>query len=275
MLDLFSTLEKLSEDLKKIAEGEKTKAAKQAYYHCSKLLIDEIESIKANIIRNEDMKLANQMAKFDVHHMNYDELSKRGHIGIPDDSHKELSDFSLGIKTATEVFDNLSEDYKFNILSTLTANKEVNERLTAYRHGFHFITHSQGHDGINLQGQVFEVKNRKFVNRKERLAPVIKFDRVSPSTARKFREGKPHIIFNITDNHKVLIEMKIAFGDNMLDIYDKKVSELRYSKTSGFDISFKDFKDHIIEITHIDPSIYSYNIQKNFLDFIAKFNSNI
>ena len=42
MLDLFSTLEKLSEDLKKIAEGEKTKAAKQAYYHCSKLLIDEI-----------------------------------------------------------------------------------------------------------------------------------------------------------------------------------------------------------------------------------------
>lgn len=271
MLDLFSTLEKLSHTLKEYADAEKTKAGQRAYAHSSELLMQEIENIKADIIKAEDMKLASQMNKFDIDHMNYDEILKRGHIGVPDDSHKELSDFSMGLKTATEVFQNLSDDYKHGILSTLTANKEMNEQLTAYRHGFHFITHTKGHDGISPDGMVYEVKNRKYVERKERLAPVIKFDRVSPANARKLREGKPEIIFNITDGHKVLVEMKVNFADSMLDIYDKKVEELKYSKTSGFDISFKDFRDHITEITHVSGDLFDYHIQKNFLDFVAKF----
>lgn len=269
MIHLFLPLEKLYEDLMLKSEQATSQEAMLAYADSATLLINEINRIKNEIIATEAKKVASQMAKFDLDHMNYDAIFKRGHIGIPDDSHKELSAFSLGEKNATDVFNNLSEDFKYGVLSTLTANKEMNEQLTAYRHNFHFITHTKGHDGITPKNKVFEVKNRKYSAKKERMAAVIKFDRVSPATARKLREGKPEIIFNITDTHKVLVEMKIAFSDSMLELYDKKVEELKYSKTSGFDIAFKDFKDHIIAITHVDKDLYDYHIQKNFLDFVA------
>lgn len=269
LMDLFSTLETLAETLMRKSESSSTPEAKLAYEDSSNLLLAEITRIKDEIKTNEEMKAATQMAKFDVDHMNYDAILKKGYIGIPSQYHKELSSFSLGTKNATEVFNDLTEDFKFGILSTLTADKGMNEQLTAYRHNFHYIKHTKGHDGIRPDGKVFEVKNRQYNERKERMAAVIKFDRVSAPNARKLREGKPEIIFNITDNHKVLVEMKIAFSDSMLALYDKKVEELKYSKTSGFDIAFKDFKDHVIAITHVDPDLYNYNIQKNFLEFVA------
>lgn len=268
MIDLFVTLEKLAQDLNIKSQQAPTKAATAAYLDAANLLIAEIAHIKSEIERKEEMKIAAQLAKFDEHHNNYAEILKRGHIGIPDETHAELSEFTLGRKTASEVFNNLSEDCKNEILSTLASDKGMNEQLTAHRHQFHFIKHTQGHDGIRPCGKVYEVKNRTYVQKKERTAAVIKFDRVSVTNAKKLREGRPEIIFNITDKHKVLVEMRVEFGDKLLDLYDKKVDELKYSKTSGFDISFKDFKDHIIEITHVSPELYTANLQKNFIEFV-------
>ena len=62
--------------------------------------------------------------------------------------------------------------------------------------------------------------------------------------------------------------MRVKFSDKLLGIYDKKVEDLKHSKTSGFDISFKDFKDDIMEITHTADDLSKYHIQKNFLDFV-------
>lgn len=266
--NIFDPLELLIQTFQEKAENSRTKAATAAYEDAAQTIKDEIQRIKDTIQAEAEYKLEQQMKKFDEDHNNYDVILKRGHIGIPDDSHKILSDFTLGKIKATDAILQLPDHHKETIISTLAADKEMNEQLTAYRHGFHYIKHTKGHDGITPDGKVYEVKNRMYVKKKERLAAVIKFDRVSPATERKLREGKPEIIFNITDAHKVLVEMRVKFSDKLLDLYSKKVEELKHSKTSGFDISFKDFKDDIMEITHVVDDICDYHIQKNFLEYV-------
>ena len=64
--------------------------------------------------------------------------------------------------------------------------------------------------------------------------------------------------------------MRIKFSDKLLELYEKKVEELKHSKTSGIDISFKDFKDDIIEITHVADDFEKYHIQKNFMDYVLE-----
>ena len=266
--NIFDPLENLIEVFKEKAELSRTKAATLAYLDSAEIIRAEIEFIRNQLQAEADFKLEQQMKKFDEDHNNYDVILERGHIGIPNDSHKILSDFSLGKIDATEAISKLPEKHKHTIISTLAADKEMNEQLTAYRHGFHYIKHTKGHDGITTDGKVYEVKNRKYSKKKDRMAAVIKFDRVSPSTERKLKEGKPEIIFNITDMHKVLVEMRVAFSDKLLNLYGKKVEELKHSKTSGFDISFKDFKDDIIEVTHVSDDLENYHIQKNFIDHV-------
>ena len=266
--NIFDPLETLINTFLEKAEKSRTKAATAAYEDAAETVKNQIEEIKRSVQAEIDRKYEEQMKKFDKDHNNYDVILKRGHIGIPDESHKILSDYTLGKIDALEAIDSLPKHHKETIISTLAADKEMNEQLTAYRHGFHFITHTKGHDGIRTDGKVYEVKNRKYIKKKERCSVVIKFDRVSPATERKLREGKPEIIFNMTDKHKVLVEMRIKFSDKLLNLYSKKVEELKHSKTSGFDISFKDFKDDIIEITHVVDNLKDYHIQKNFIDYV-------
>jgi hypothetical protein len=266
--NIFDPLENLIGEFLEKAENSRTKAATAAYTDAAETVKNQIEQIKRDIQAEMDKKYEDQMKKFDEDHSNYDVILQRGHIGIPDDSHKVLSDFTLGKIDALEAIDTLPDHHKEMIISTLAADKEMNEQLAAHRHGFHYIKHTQGHDGITTDGKVYEVKNRKYKKKKDRMETCIIFDRVSPSTERKLKEGRPEIIFNVTDAHKVLVEMRVKFSDKLLNIYSKKVEDLKYSKTSGFSISFKDFKDDILEITHKSDDLSDYHIQKNFLDYV-------
>ena len=266
--NIFDPLEDLIQKFLDKAENSKTKAATAAYQDAADTVKNEIEEIKRSIKADMEQKLADQMKKFDTNHNDYDTILERGHIGIPDESHRILSDFSLGKIDANEAIETLPDEHKEKIISTLVADKEMNEQLTAHRHGFHFITHTQGHDGIRTDGKVYEVKNKKYKKKKDRLETSILFDRVSPATKRKLDEGRPEIIFNVTDAHKVLVELRVKFSDKLIELYGNKVEELKHSKTSGFAISFKDFKDDILEITHVTENLSDYHIQKNFLDYV-------
>ena len=269
MKNIFETLEKLSSDLMEKSNKAPTKAAALAYKDSSELLLQEIENITNQIRMDEEHKYEQQMKKFDKDHANYDILLSRGHVQTPSDIHAQISSFSKGEKTATEVFNVLSENYKNTVLSHVAGDKEMIEQLVAYRHGFDYITHTKGHDGIHKSGKVYEVKNKKYIKKARRLDPDIIFDRISPATARKLEEGRPTIIFNITDNAKLLVEMKIEFSDKLIDLYKNKVEELKHSKTSGFSIPFSDYKDDILEISYVVDNIGDYHIQKQFLDYLA------
>ena len=269
MKNIFETLEKLSSDLLYKSTKAPTKAATAAYLDASELLKQEITNITDQIRMDEDFKYEQQMKKFDEDHANYEVIASRGHIETPSDVHAHISSFSKGEKTATEVFDVLSEDYKHTVLSHVAGDKEMIEQLVAFRHGFDYITHTKGHDGIHTSGKVYEVKNKKYVKKARRLDPVIIFDRVSPATARKLDEGRPTIIFNITDGAKLLVEMKIRFSDKLMELYNTKVEELKHSKTSGFSIPFTDYKDDILGVTYVDNDIEKYHIQKQLLDYLT------
>lgn len=270
MQHIFDSLSDVVEILLTKSTNAKTKAASLAYVDSANTITGLIESIKTSIAEQDDIKFAEQMRKFDIHHSNYAEILKRGHIGIPDDSHAHISEFTLGRKTATEVFADLSDSYKHNVLSHLAGDKEMNEQLTAYRHGFHFITHTKGHDGISPSGKVYEVKNKKYKKKDKRAALDIVFDRLSPATYRKLKEGKPEIIFNITDGHEVIVEMRIKMSNKLLKIYSDKVNALKTSKTSGFAIPFKDYQEDILEVTFIHEDIENYHIQQQVLTYLRE-----
>ena len=270
---LFITLETLAETLYEKANTSNTKAGKLAYEDAALLLLNQIQRIKDEIERKEELTLVKQMEKFDVNHSDYKTIFERGHVGIPNETHDELSLFTLDIKTASDVFDNLSEDFKYDVLSNLTSNKEMIEQLAATRHNFHYITHRTGHDGITPENKVYEVKNKAYTESEGRMNPAIIFDRVSPANLRKLDEGRPEIIFNVTDKHKVLVEMRIEFSDHLIELYRKQVERLKYSKTSGMSISFSDYKDSIIDITFVHPHLFDYHIHKSFLKFVKEWQS--
>jgi len=270
MSNLFQTLEQLSSDLMEKSKNARTKAAKLAYEDSAMLLLNEINRLNKEIEEDQKAKIEAQMKKFDIHHQDYTTLLSRGHIGIPSNIHAEISSFTVGQKKAGEVFQNLSEDYKHDVLNHLAADKEMIEQLVAYRHNYHYITHTKGHDGIDEDNNVYEVKNRKYVYKKDKRANCdLIFDRISKATERKFREGRPTIIMNMTDGAKLLLEMKIRFSDELLDLYSEKVEALKSSKTSGFAIPFSEYKDYIEEITYVCNDIDQYHIQKQVLDYIT------
>jgi len=269
MKNLFDTLEQLSVDLMTKSDKAATKAATFAYEDASLLLLQEIKNITDQIRMDEDYKYEQQMKKFDTDHANYDVIKGRGHIATPSEVHAEISSFSKGEKTATEVFNNLTEGYKHTVLTHVAGDKEMIEQLVAYRHGFDYITHTKGHDGIHTSGKVYEVKNKKYSKKARRVDPDIIFDRVSPATARKLDEGRPTIILNMTDGARLLFEIKIKFSDKLMKLYNTKVEELKHSKTSGFSIPFSSYKNDIISVTYIDENVSQYHIQKQMLDYLA------
>lgn len=266
-MDFKLVLADLRNDIKVRMDISEDDIVKQTFQEC----LDIIDTRESNVIAlveqlaQEKLELA--MAKFDTQHNVYDAILQRGHIGFCTDYHKHLSDFTIGCKTAEEVFSVMDNTYKESILVGLTANKEMIEQLVAHRHGFDYITHTQGHDGIDRNNNVYEVKNRAYKNSKDKFAMNIVFDRLSPSTLRKLDEGRPTIILNVTDNHKVIIEMKIAFSDNLIKIYKEKMENLG-AGTSGTAISFADYKDDIIEISFMCQDIFDYNLQDQVLEYI-------
>lgn len=267
----FSKLEELVELFKIRSLESIEQAAKDAYSDSAETLNKLIESIKLEIDAAEQAKISKQMEKFDEDHMNYSVIFSRGHIGIPDESHAHISEFALGIKTASQVFVELSDSYKHGLLSYVAGDKNMNEQLTAYRHGFHYITHTKGHDGIRPDGKVYEVKNKKYSakgkDNKTNGSDIV-FDRLSHANLRKLEEGRPEIIFNVTDAHKVLFEMRIEMTDTLIEFYRGKIETFKNSKTSGCAIPFSVYKNSIIEVTHICDDIESYDIQKQVLEYL-------
>lgn len=271
MKNVFAVLEKLSESLKEKSQRSRTKAATLAYIDAANMLEDEIASIVANIETIQKEKLAQQMKKFDTSHNDYQTILERGHIGIPNEVHENLSMYSIGDKTANEVFNDTPEEFKEGILDRVVSDKEMIEQLAAYRHNFHYITHTKGHDGIDENNKVYEVKNRKYkYSKTKRFDPCIIFDRLSPANLRKLKEGRPDIIFNITDGAKLLVELRIAFSDKIVKLYEDKVKQLENSKTSGAQIPFTEYKDDIVAVTYVSDDIQDYNIQKQFLKYIEE-----
>lgn len=263
-------LDALRNDIKLKIEESQDEVVKSTFGECLVLIDIREESIGESIEQLAQEKLEKAMAKFDTEHNVYESILSRGHIGFCTDYHKHLSDFTVGKKNAEEVFRDMGTQYKENILTGLTANKEMIEQLVAHRHGFDYITHTQGHDGIDKENNVYEVKNRAYKNNKEKFALNIVFDRLSPTTLRKLDEGRPTIILNVTDVHKVIIEMRIKFSDRLIKTYKKKMENLG-DKTSGTAIAFVDYKDDIEEITFVCDDIQEYNLQDQVLEYIESF----
>jgi len=270
MKKVYIVLETLSETLKMKAVKSKTKAGAKAYLDATDLLLQEIINIEERIELEEKEKLAKQMSKFDLHHSTYSVLKERGHVGIPTQIHKSLSEYSMGYSDVETVLCELDKNFKKTLIDRVVSDKDMIEQLTAHRHNFHFITHSQGHDGINIQNEPFEVKNKKYKYNKDRkFDPSIVFDRLTPSTLRKLDEGRPNIILNITDEGKIMVEMIIEFTDELLNFYKNKVELLKNSKTSGCTIPFSLYRESIIDVSFVCDDIKSYNIQEQFLEYLT------
>lgn len=239
--------------------------------------IDVLNTQITQIEKVETERLMKADEKFDIFHNNYDELLKRGHIGIPTDYHKYLSMFTTMEMTATDVFNSIPESHKEDILIDLTKDKNMIEQMVAYRHDFNFITHSKGHDGINQDGNVFEVKNHQYKKNKDTtFAPSLKFDRLSQNNLRKLKEGRPDIILNVTDKHKLLLEMKLNFTDELVKTYENKLKSIQYKDTSGCSISFTDYCHAIKEVSFISKDIEQYNLSLSLIKYLnTKFNMNI
>jgi hypothetical protein len=258
-------LEEVKQDIENLSTS-KTITVEEAFTKAISIIQHKIDTIK-------EADLAKLLAlgeKFDENHMNYSVISQRGHVGAPTEYHKYLSMFSTQDLMAAEVFHAMDDDHKEQILVDVVKDKGMNEQLVAYRHGFEFITHTKGHDGINSRNEVFEVKNHAYSRPKNdgRFTPCIKFDRLSTNNLRKLDEGRPTIILNSTDGHKLLIEMKLEFTDELVQVYKERLKGVTGKDTSGTSISFVDYKDAIRDVTFISDDFEDYNFSLSLLEFL-------
>lgn len=262
----MAVLELLEEKFTEFMDTAPTSEHAEAYEKCLVEVITIIEQIKAKELE----KLLALGEKFDEHHMNYGVLCDRGWVESPTDYHSHLSDFSLGEKEVDEVFELMDTDHKTRILVDVVKSKDMNEQLVAHRHGFDYITHTKGHDGINEDGNVFEVKNQIYKRPKKegRLSLNISFDRLSQNNLRKLNEGRPEIILNSLDGHKLLIEMKLDFTDELIEIYKKKLAGVKGKDTSGCTIAFADYKHAIKEVSYLCDDFESYNFSLTLLEYL-------
>lgn len=244
-----------------------------------KAFTESISVLDNKIIELEELeksKLLKADEKFDSFHNDFETILKRGHIGIPGDYQKYLSHFTTCEMNATEVFNNISEDHKSMILCDLTKDKNMIEQMVAYRHDFKFITHSKGHDGINEDNSVYEVKNHQYKKSDTTFSPSLKFDRLSPNNLRKLTEGRPTIILNVTDKHKLVLEMKMEFTDELIKTYEEKMNSIKYKDTSGCSIAFNDYSHAITDLTFVCEDIENYNLSQTMIQlFNNKFGTDI
>lgn len=240
---------------------------------------NSINILNASILQVEEderLRFLKADEKFDTCHNSFEELLKRGHIGIPTDYHKYLSMFTTNEMNANDVFNKISDDHKENILSDLTKDKNMIEQMVAFRHNFKFITHSKGHDGITEDNSVFEVKNHQYKKNDTTFTPNLKFDRLSPNNLRKLKEGRPTIVMNVTDKHKLVLEMRLEFTDALIKTYEEKMTAIKYKDASGCSISFADYSHAINEVSFVSPDIEQYNLSFNLIKLLNdKFGTNI
>jgi hypothetical protein len=236
------------------------------YKKCMELIQEIISEIK----ETELSKLLALGEKFDIDHMNYDKLVERGHVKSTTEYHEYLSEFSLENMNSMEVFDKMDVEHKKQILVDVVSDKEITEQLVAHRFDFDYITHTKGHDGIHPENGVYEVKNLKYTKPKNdnRFSMSIKFDRLSENTLRKLDEGRPTIVVNSTDKHKLLIEMNLEFTDEMIEIYKSKLAGVKGKDTSGTSISFSDFQHAIKNVTYISDDFSDYNFSLDLLKYL-------
>lgn len=270
-MNIFDILKSCIEQIK-LLQVNCTVDAYNAYDDSIKVLNNKIVELE----EQEVAKLSKSDEKFDLFHNDFGTLLKRGHIGIPGDYQKYLSHFTTCEMNATDVFNNISEDHKSMILCDLTKDKNMIEQMVAYRHNFNFITHSKGHDGITEDNTVFEVKNHQFKKSDTTFSPSLKFDRLSPNNLRKLTEGRPTIILNVTDKHKLVLEMKLDFTDELIKTYEEKMNSIKYKDTSGCSITFADYSHAIRELSFICEDIENYNLSQTLIQTLnEKFGTDI
>ena len=226
----------------------------------------EQEIIDAEIERKKQKDLK----AFDELHNSYQAILAGGHIGIPTDFHKFCSELSVGKISINLFFDYLSDDLKVMIVDGLFTS-DFNEQIVAFRHGFHFITKKHGHDGIDEDNNVYEAKNKTYNSKsKIPIGPDIQFAGVSHNVHRKLKEGRPLIIANITDGHKLLFECTVETSDAMLRRYKMTAD----NKTAGITYKFREYKQFIKDITFIRDDFETYeNLDKNFLQDLKEVQS--
>jgi hypothetical protein len=259
-------LEELEETFKQYTKETTNKYKIEAYNQCA----DTITNLITDLKQKELSKLLALGEKFDTDHMNYSVINERGHIESPTEYHEYLSQFSTQEIDARDVFDKMDDGHREQILIDVVKDKGMNEQLVAYRHGFDYITHTKGHDGITTDNKVYEVKNHQYKRPKKdgRFQLGIKFDRLSENNLRKLNEGRPEIILNSTDGHKLLIEMRLDFTDEMIETYKQKLAGVKGKDTSGTNISFSDYKHAIREVTYLADDFEDYNFSLDLLKYL-------
>ncbi len=241
-----------------MSQLEPTTAEYQTYQAVQIMLETQQTLIDMAVKAKEDR----DSKSFDILHNCYNTMLKRGHVGVPTDFHKFLSDLSIGLISVEDVFDNISEEDKTMIIDGLFT-PDFNEQMVAYRYDFHYLTSKTGHDGIDIQNNVYEAKNKEYNPKsKKKIGPDIQFSGVSMNVHKKLKEGRPLIIANITYGHKLLFECLVDFTDEILLRYKKTAEQ----KTVGVTYVFSQYKDSIKEITHIAEDIESYsNLDNKFM----------
>jgi len=143
-------------------------------------------------------------------------------------------------------------------------NKDINEQIVACRHNFWYITYKHGHDGIDEKNNVYEAKSVMYNPTKKYNDLNFSFAFISTNTIRKFKEGRPDIILNMYDKHKLLIELKIEFSDEIIDKFEKSLQDGKEKLT----FTFEDYKNSIKEISYVDPLFFELNINTKLKKFV-------
>lgn len=254
-----SVLDSLVDQINDNMEGLKDDSIEYITFQQVLVMIQaQQELIDAEKLKKE---LKDQKA-FDTLHNDYKAILAAGHIGIPNTFHQFCSELSTGQLSLDIFFDSLSEESKTMIVDGLFTS-DFNEQMVAYRYDFHYITKKHGHDGIDTSNKVYEAKNKTYnPNSKTPIGPDIQFAGVSHNIHRKLSEGRPMIIANITDGHKLIFECLIETSDALLRRYKMTAD----NKTAGATYRFSEYKDYILDITFIREDLEDYdNLDKKFL----------
>jgi len=218
--------------------------------------IKEIETI---VLKKKEIK----DKRFDLFHNDFNVLKERGWIEKPNKFHRILSDFTLDKITPDEAFLLFDEADRYKLMSSLI-NKNMNEQIVAYRHNFWYITYNHGHDGIDEKNNVYEAKSVMYNPNKKYNDLNFSFAFISTNTLRKFKEGRPDIILNMYYNHKLLVELKIEFTDEIIKKYEEAIDNGKEKLT----FTFEDYKNSIKEISYVDDEIFNLNINSKLKKYL-------
>jgi hypothetical protein len=221
------------------------------------LFIDEINRQDDLLVAEIEAKRIKDEKSFDEHHNNFEVLKERGHIAYTTDYHFYLSEYSKGVVDSDYVFENLTSDDKSKILSSLF-NNDFNEQMTALRYKYCYITAKHGHDGVDVDNNVYEAKSTN-VTKYSKVAPKIGFAGPSKNVLRKLTEGRPLFILNVMESHKLICELLVECTDELLAKFQQQLESGR----NQVEINYKDYAPHIKEIAFIRDGFEEYEPKLN------------